>query len=239
MKKIYILLVNDLRNILREPMLSLAFLGPFLLSLAMRWMLPSVTIYFANYVDLTSHYPLIFSFMLLLAAMLTGMVTGFLLLDERDDQIYMTLIVTPLGKEGYTLYRIIFPMVISFFYAIIALPIAGVGQIPVGFVIPIGLLAALEAPIMALFLACFAGNKVEGLALSKGFGLLMIPPIAAYFTDSKWQLLAGISPFYWPVQAFLAAGESGSAYWFYIFGGILIHSILLYGLTNRFIKKMG
>ena len=238
MKKIYILLVNDLRNILREPMLMFAFMGPFLLSLAMRWMLPSVTIYFADYVDLTLHYPLIFSFILLLAAMLTGMVTGFLLLDERDDQICMTLIVTPLGKEGYTLYRIIFPMVISFFYAIITLPIAGVTQIPIGSLIPIGLLAALEAPIMALFLASFAGNKVEGLALSKGFGLIMIPAIASYFMESKWQPLAGVSPFYWPVKTFLSIGTEGDAYWINFFGGLLTHSILLYGFIRRFMKRL-
>ena len=238
MKKVYVLLMNDLRNILREPMLLFALLGPLFLSLAMRWGLPMMTIYLGPYVNLAMYYPLILVFVLLIAAMLTGMVTGFLLLDERDDQVYMTLIVTPLGKEGYTLYRIVLPMIISFFYVIIALPIVGVRQIPIGSLVPIALLAGMEAPIMALFLAGFAGNKVEGLALSKGFGLFMIPPIASYFVKSKWALLAGLSPFYWPMQVFLTLGERSGVHQFYILGGLLIHSMLLYGLINRFIRTM-
>ncbi|MBB6217380.1 fluoroquinolone transport system permease protein [Anaerosolibacter carboniphilus] len=238
MKKILILTMNDLKNIIREPMLIFILVGPLLLSFGMHWFLPAVSAYAAPYFDLSRYYSLIVAFILLMTSMLMGMITGFLLLDERDDQVYMTLIVTPLGTEGYMMYRIAFPVIISFLYALITLPLVGLMKISFAPLLPIAIMSGLEAPIIALFLAGFAANKVEGLALSKGLGLFMIPPIAAYFIQSNWRLLAGVSPFYWPVHAFLAIGNSSGTYWIHILVGIFVHGWLLYGLVHLFKKRM-
>lgn len=56
---------------------------------------------------------------------------------------------------------------------------------------PITGIAGLFAPVVAMLLAAFASNKVEGIALRKGFGIVMLGPLAGYFLQSNWQRLLG------------------------------------------------
>jgi len=55
--------------------------------------------------------------------------------------------------------------------------------------LPVLLIAALEAPIMTLFLGAFANNKVEGITLSKAMGIMFVAPVVVYFLESNWQYL--------------------------------------------------
>ncbi len=84
----------------------------------------------------------------------------------------------------------------------------------------------------------FAGNKVEGLALMKAFGILMLGPLAAYFVNSDWQLLLGILPSYWPARAFWAA-LAGETAWPFFAAGLFYHLLLVFLLTRRFQARMG
>lgn len=238
MKKIIALSYNDFRNVIREPMLLFLTAGPFILTFAIRWILPFLTEYLEPYFDLRIYYPLIAGFVLILIPMLLGMLTGFLLLDERDDNVFMTLIVTPLAKKGYIVYRILLPTAISFIYTLIILPLINIISIDFFTLLPIAILAALEAPIAALYLVVFAGNKVEGLALSKALGIFMIAPLAGYFSDSKWKLLAGLIPFYWPVMTLIVGDFLKLDYWIHLVLGIFIHIILLILLLRRFDKRI-
>lgn len=111
MRKIIALSCNDLKNILREPMLIFLLFSPVILSIVLRLMIPFFTKVFIAYIDLKAYYPLISGFVILLIPMLMGMLAGFMLLDERDDNIFMTLIVTPLTKKGYMIYRILLPTI--------------------------------------------------------------------------------------------------------------------------------
>jgi fluoroquinolone transport system permease protein len=45
------------------------------------------------------------SFLVVVMPALVGMVIGFLLLDQRDDQTLAALQVTPLTLNGYLIYR--------------------------------------------------------------------------------------------------------------------------------------
>lgn len=238
MKKIIALSYNDLKNVIREPMLLFLMAGPFLMSLGIRWLIPFLSQYLIIYIDLKTYYPLISGFILVFIPMLLGMLAGFLLLDERDDNIFMTLIVTPLAKYGYIAYRILVPTVISFIYTLLILPLVGLVRVDFITIIPIAFLAALEAPLTALYLVVFAGNKVEGLALSKALGIFMIAPLVGYFIDSKVKLLAGIIPFYWPVMALVIGDYTKLDYWMHIILGLLIHLVFLTILLKRFNKRI-
>lgn len=232
MKRILVLTINDLKNVIREPMLLFILIGPLVMTLTMRWLLPILTVYTAPYVDLQIYYPVIIPFILLFSPMLLGMVTGFLLLDERDTQVFQTIIVTPLGKDGYLAYRSFLPLLLSFFYMLVSLPILGLVEVAFAQVVPIALLGALEAPVVGFFLAGFAGNKVEGLTLSKGLGLFMLLAALPYFVIAKWNIVAWLSPFYWPVQAFAAIGHP-QQYWFYLGLGLLMHFALFFLLIIK------
>lgn len=238
MKKIIALSYNDLKNIIREPMLLLLMAGPFMMSVAVRWIIPFLEPYLITYIDLKAYYPLIAGFMLIFIPMLLGILTGFLLLDERDDHVFMTLIVTPLAKSGYLAYRILLPTVISFLYTLLILPSIDLVRVDFITIVPIAFLTAFEAPLAALYLVVFAGNKVEGLALSKALGIFMIAPLVGYFMDSKLKLLAGIIPFYWPVMALVIGNYTSLDYWIHIILGLFIHLIFLTIFLKRFDKRI-
>ena len=73
--------------------------------------------------DLEPYFLLLMSFVMLMAPMLAGVVIGFLLLDQQDDQTLTALQVTPLTLSGYFTYRIAAPTVLSLFITIAAFPI--------------------------------------------------------------------------------------------------------------------
>ena len=52
--------------------------------------------------------------------------------------------------------------------------IIGLHEPPFWPVIPTAAVAAMAAPFFSLFMAAFAGNKVEGLAVMKGAGIFLI-----------------------------------------------------------------
>ncbi len=239
MKKIAALTGGDFKNIVRDPLYLMVMAIPLFMSAAVRFAAPMAQRLLIKYFDLSEHYLFIMSFFILWAPLMFGWIIGFILLDERDEDILSFISVTPLSKAGYLRYRILSPVLISFFLSLAVLFLVGLAELKFIKLVPVALLASLEAPLMALFLAAFAGNKVEGLALAKTASIAMLAPFAGYFLSSKWQLLAGIFPPYWVSKAFLAAYGSGPAYWLYLTGGFIIHALLIYLLLRKFKNRMG
>jgi fluoroquinolone transport system permease protein len=230
----------DLKNIQRDSLLRWMGLYPLLIALVMRWGVPWLATQMTRQYkfDITPYYGLGMSFMIELMPLLSGMVVGFLLLDQRDDQTLTALQVTPLTINGYLIYRISIPMVLSILTTLLVFPIAGLIQAPLFSLALIALGAAPLAPIYALFLAAFAENKVQGFALVKGAGVVMIPPVIAYFVPMNWQLAFGLIPTYWPAKAFwaLLAGETN--YWLYLLIGLVYQVALLVLLLRHFNNVM-
>ncbi|AZO94530.1 ABC transporter permease [Halocella sp. SP3-1] len=235
MKKILAVFQNDLKNITRELMLIYIMFIPIIFAILIRYGVPILREEFLEKFDLVNYYPLITGYFILLVPVLIGIVAGFLVLDERDEGIVQVLILTPLSKKGYLIYRIFMPMLISLFYILILTPVLGLVEVSIRSLIILGLLSMLESPITALFLTAFAGNKVEGLAFSKGLGLLMLLPLLR-FSKSKWTILLILIPFYWPVQGFLVIGEQG--FYLSILAGFLVHLLFLFILVKKFKARL-
>lgn len=128
-------------------------------------------------------------------AFLVGWVTGFLLLEDRDESTLFAIDVTPLGKSGYFAYRVIvtgfLSWLISLFGIVLLLPEAGP-------VMPVfaAFLIAMEAVCVAVGLPAVARNKVEGLALNKLINIAALAPFLV-FIPSPLRLLGGVVPTYW------------------------------------------
>ncbi|MEZ4560235.1 MAG: hypothetical protein R2854_27975 [Caldilineaceae bacterium] len=100
------LTVADVRNVQRDSLLKFLIFYPWLLGLAMRFLIPWIATSLAGTFDLTPYYPLLTGFFgILITPLLAGFVTGFLLLDERDDHTLTALQVTPLSMNRYLTYR--------------------------------------------------------------------------------------------------------------------------------------
>lgn len=226
----------DLKNLRRDPLLVWLPLIPLLPALLVRWSMPPLAGWLAADFDfaLAPYYPLIMSFLAVLTPSFAGMITGFLLLDERDDQTLTGLLVTPLPLNGYLAYRIGAPLLAGAVMTLLVLPVAGLIAIPFSRMLAVVLLGALVAPLLALFLAAFAENKVVGFALMKSLNGVLILPAAAYFAPAGWQWAAGLIPTFWPLKAYWLAAEGSAAFWPAIVAGLAVNLAAVYLLLRRF-----
>ncbi len=191
--------------------------------------------------DLAPHYPFLVGIFSIVPAMLVGMILGFILLDERDEDLITYFTVTPLGRGGYLVYRLAAPQVLSIAVAAVMLPIivTGIVRFPLWPSLGIAAMASLQAPMMVLYLGAFAANKVEGLAYGKAFGLLFAGPIAGYLIPGRLKYLAGIIPPFWVSEAYLAMLRNAwGEYVICILMGVMTHAAWMILLFRRFRKKI-
>ncbi|MFQ5739974.1 MAG: hypothetical protein ACE5JX_13280 [Acidobacteriota bacterium] len=230
----------DWKSIRRDPMLRWLILYPVAIAFLLRWLTPVITASLESRFgfDLRPYYVLIMSFALLIMPGLCGMVIGFLLLDQRDDRTLTALQVTPLSLGGYLSYRLAMPMVLSLLFTLLLIPLAGLVQVGFWALLASALSAAPLAPLYALFLASFASNKVQGFALAKGVGVLMIPPLVAYFVASRWQLAFGLAPHYWPAKVFWMVHGREPHVLLFILIGLAYQGLLILALMRRFDRVM-
>ncbi len=227
----------DLKNMGRDAMLLWIPVLPLILALVLRIGVPELSLFLrARWgFDLEPYYPLILSNFLMLVPAIGGMVVGFLLLDERDDRVLSALLVTPMPIGGYLLYRVSVPILLGLAMTLASYPFTGLPLVPLADLLVVALLGSLTGPLLALFLASFAENKVTGFALVKIINAVMLIPIAAFFMTSRWQLLAGVVPTYWPLKILWLAVD-GLPYWHYALVGLIVNLAALAMLMGRFTR---
>lgn len=227
----------DLANIRRDSLLRWMAAIPFFFAFLFRYVVPWLRdgILTRTGFDLANYYVLVVGYGFIIGVpAVFGVVIGFLLLDEKDDQTLTALQVTPMTLPAYIGYRVMVPILLSVLLVVIAYPLAGLLPLPVGQLWLLSILAAPLAPIMALFLAAFAQNKVQGFAIMKGSGIFLIAPMLGYFFDGAWTWLLGIIPTFW-AQKLLWGFESGDGSWAFVFGvGLVVQTAVLAALIARF-----
>lgn len=225
----------DVKNVQRDSLLLWIPVLPLVMALLMRTAVPWVTALLQAQAafDLRPYYPLLMSFYIIMAPAISGMVIGFLLLDERDDQILKALMVTPLPLSGYLFYRLSVPIVLGAIMTIIGYPLVQLMPIALGDLLVVSFLAGFVAPIMALFLAIFAENKVAGFAMVKVANSIGILPIVAYFVPAPWHWLGGIVPMFWPMKLVWLIAD-GAAYGWAAVVGLVANAAAVWLMVRRF-----
>jgi fluoroquinolone transport system permease protein len=164
-----------------------------------------------------------------------GTVVGFLLLDQRDDQTLAALLVTPLSLGDYLRYRLSGLMLLSVVFGAVMVPLAGLTATTTLQAVVSAMTAAPLGPIYALFLGTIATNKVQGFALTKAVGIVMVPCIVSYFVTGPWQSAFGLLPHYWPLKVFWLFDDGATrAALMHALIGLAWQSVLLMVLVRRF-----
>jgi fluoroquinolone transport system permease protein len=238
----------DAKTVGRDSLLRAVIGLPLMIALITRLVVPWLAqqIGAAIGFDISAYQALIMSAaLLLITPTICGLVVGFLLLDQRDDRTLAALQVTPLPPRAYLAYRLATPLLLSFVMTGLAFPLAGLAAAGIVAVLLAALAAAPLAPLVALGLATFAENKIQGLALLKGCSVLMIVPIAAIFVPLPWQWALGVAPTFWPARVYWAmggisthGGASEPSWWIYLLVGLAYQALLLAALLWRFERVM-
>ncbi|MCJ8012137.1 ABC transporter permease [Paenibacillus sp. KQZ6P-2] len=234
------LLIQDARQTLKDPMLMASLLGPLFVILFTRFAFQPLSDWIEQHYAfrLADYTEFIAAFLVITIPLLPGTMAGLLMLDERDENMIAYYAVTPLARKGYFVYRLFLPSLLSFALTALYYLFSGIADKELGSVYAL-LLLTLEAPCITLFLAAFAANKVEGLALSKLCGLLFAGPVITAFVPVPWQYAAALIPTFWPAKAYLAdiSGDpvvSTAAFMI----GLALHVALLLSFVRAFLKRI-
>ncbi len=235
---ISVLAQSDLKLILRDSTLALALFGPVGI-MTILFFLPQIEGLILNHLDfdLTDYRLFIVSFLSLVPAMLFGMIYGFIILDEQDENIIQSISVTPLRTEGYLNYKLQMPMLLGACFFLLLIHGTNLIELHPITAIGIAILVALEAAISTLFLVAYSGNKVEGLAFSKLLGIMYLAIPLVFFMPSTWHWLSAFLPPFWIAKAFIHSQQGSVWVWSDIILGILFHFLVLRFFLGVFVKR--
>jgi fluoroquinolone transport system permease protein len=229
------LFINDMRNIIRDRLLLYtAFLIPLIIIIFTRLVIPWIS---ENIVSLQAYYPVLFMLIVITIPMMFGFVIGFLIMDERDENLLTVLRVMPISRNVYLIYRMVFLSILSFIYILLFPTLTGLIDISLVEYLPIGVLLALFTPVLALIANIVATNKVQAFAVFKLLGGVFFLPLFAFFIDSDLKYIFGVIPNFWTFMALDHLVQTGSQDVLFLGIGFVAHFVLLAVLFYLFNKK--
>lgn len=191
--------------------------------------LPNETFAFA----LADLYPMIAAFFALFqGALIAGTIVGFMLLDEKEAGTLQVMLTTPVPFATYLGYRVAVPTLLAWVMVLVMAYGLGQALLPLGPMLVLASGAALTAPIIALFYAIFAENKVQGFAMSKFVGLFGWTILGGWFVAEPWQWLLGLFPPFLISKAFWMAHAGADGWWLAWALGVGLQLALVYGLMQ-------
>ena len=227
----------ELQSVTRDGTMLLLSLVPLLIFSITRFGLPQLLPILPESFQLSVHAPFIVSILLLFAPMLLSMVSGYVLLDDRDAGILLYLDATPVRRSGYLRYRLISPVVLSILYGFLMTYGTGIYSPSLPKALALQTLAGLEAPIGLLLMAGIAENKVEGLAVGKTLSLMNLAPFAVYLLPGAWRYVGLLLPQGWVSWTILA--EGGATFFLRFIGGVIVHLLWITITYRWFLRRIG
>lgn len=231
---------NDAKLVGRDQFMLGLIAYPIFNMLFIRFGLPPLTRWLQNSYDfdLTPYHTLIVSYLILvMVPMFVGMVIGFLLIEERDDDTLTAMMITPMSLNQLVGYRVLLAAVISFLAITVFVPLTNIIMMPFSLLILVALFASLNAPVTALLFFAIAKDKVQAFGVLKVLSTLNVIPVIAFFVPEPWQYLFGLQPAYWAIKSFWLTAEGGPFWWIYLVISLAFNVLLLRLLTTRFQKQ--
>ena len=237
---------NDAKLIGRDSFLIFMFVFAAIIALVLRLGMPALDSYLAETgvmpgetipISLSDVYPMLVAYMALYTgALLVGTVFGFVLLDEKDQHTLKAMLVTTVPLSKYVAYRVgtsaVFAFVIFLWMVLIIIQ----ALLPLLQMILFSAACALAAPIITLFFAVLAENKVQGFAYSKFGGISGWFILIGWFIPQPWQWICGVFPPFWVAKAYWLALDGSSWWWVVLLVGIVLELALIGWFLRRFNK---
>lgn len=229
---------SEIKKWSRDSMMGFMLVYPIIFGLLGRYFLPWLTKkYGFNFVPFND---LILVILVLFVPIAYGALIGFSILEDRDDNVLTNIKVTPLSLHQFLSFRLIAVYLLCVLATIFVMWFSNVGDISMKNIILISLLASLEAPISGLLINSFAKNKIEGFAVMKIGGSIVVFPIVALFFNGARELFFSFAPGFWSAKVISSIIRGGGLYLsynqYYFIG--LVYMIILNILAYRlFMKK--
>jgi hypothetical protein len=193
-------IIDDIRFVVRNLMLLIAVIVPFLIILILKFaLIPfSSFILSATGFHLEAYCTIIAITLTSSIPLLYGSVYAFILLDENDKQIRLIISLTKEEKKHFLYLRSLISLVISFFsiwlLIVITDPVPEEGWLRA---IYVSSLMAFQAPLLLLSVGSLSGFKTKGFALTLLFVIFLAAVPFGLIVHHPWNYFAFFSPFYW------------------------------------------
>lgn len=240
MKTTYIAFKFALKQVRRDSMLVMMLLAPLLAAAAFKYGMPVLDGFIAAQwtgKSILSGYYLLFDSMLsFITPYLVCTISSFLILEERDDGITGYIAVTPVGSSGYLTSRLYLPAGISFVFSIIVLTLFRLTNLSAAAIVSLSLLSSFSAVAISIIVVSAAGNKVEGLALTKLTGITLLGLVAPFFIKGNSQFLFAIFPSFFLAKT--ALSTNALLFLLYSVGGIICSLAWIFLFYRVFKRKL-
>lgn len=228
------LFAADTRNVSRDPALLFAILLSVILPAAVAFFTPMINAAANEAFGIENLAAYMHLVVFPLPAFLIGWVTGFLLLEDRDDGPLLALDITPMGKSGFFAYRATITAIITAIVTVLCFILLAPNT-PILIAATVTLLTAIEAVCVAFILPAIARNKVEGLALTKVVNIGAIVPLLV-LVASPLRYLGAFIPSYWVGELLITSNAQYLSTPVKIILAIAIHAVValwLYRIASR------
>lgn len=228
---------HELKNIQRDRMYKFFVIYPVIFAVIAYFLFPTLK----DDPNPMAYYIIALVF-ILMNGFIFGAVTGFTLLDDRDDHVLASLKVSPIDVDLYVKIKLL----LSYLFGVVAtvlILITGdfLASSDFSTFLMIALLSPMQGPMVALLINAFASNKVEGFVIMKSSGIILLVPIAAIFLTDWKEIFLYIIPGFWSGRLILT-DLMGSTYplgepWLYFVLGFIINLMILWLLFKLYQKK--
>lgn len=236
MQKALTLLKQDLRISWRDTSTRVFLLIPLVLFALVNLGGPALLEAFPEAVDYAPPFLLILA---LQGGIMFGFISGFLLLDEKDQDLLSVYRILPLPIMQFLAMRMLFPFLGTLVYILALLAFNPVFSFTGLELFLTSFNLSLITPTLALLLGALAKNKVEGLTYFKAMDLILLIPILPFFLDDTWKYPFMVVPTFWPLHGANAWMENdGETFFLYQMIGLVFQALVIVAAARTFKKRM-
>lgn len=178
--------------------------------------------------------------MVMMAMMISGVISGFNIVAERESKAINAIAVSPLTTKGYIASRGLLSNILAVIIAIGSSLILMGLNIDYGKLLAILLLSCCLTTLLGLLVGAFAQNQLSAIAMIKLIAPIYIGlPTIALFVPEKLKYLFYLLPNYWQFQALSNVYFSFPQEVTFLKSSILTFmlSLIYLGLFSRVVRK--
>jgi len=233
MKKLAKVAANDFKLVFRDNTLKIFIILPLLNLPVIRYGVPYIT---GIYDFLQDYIALILMLATMQGSIAFGFIYSMVLVDEKDTNVAKVYGILPISKFWFVVFRLIPPFILATLATFLLLLVEPFYNLPVISNLVYSALAGLVAPLMILFIAIVAKNKIEAMTWQKLFNIPLFLPVAAFFVPVSFSFVFALSPTFWTYQAFNFFVKGGN-FWVYMLIGYAHSIFLIILMIERFTRR--
>jgi len=225
-----------LRQISKDSMLYAVLAAPLLAACMFRFGVPYAEALMCGYFNKTAilgdYYLLFDLFLAVMTPYIFCFVSSMVMLTERDENTASYMAVTPVGKRGYVLSRLLLPALLSIPASLIILIFFSLTKWSAPMLLITCTLSSLLSVGVSLLIVAFSHNRVEGMAMAKLAGAILLGLPVPFFLFSGVKYLFSVLPSFWIAE--LCAERN----YLFIIPALLTSLLWIWALYERFERKL-